>query len=226
MARGEQEISPGLEIVGRCLPAAGNLTGGDWYDVVPLPAGRTGVVVGDVMGHGPGAAALMADLRAAAHELAACDLQPASLLERLEQMASALGDVVYATCAYALIDPAEGSATVALAGHLPPVLVQSDGVTRVPELPAGLSLGLGSGVFGEVRVKLPPGSVLALFTDGLVETRIRPFDLGIRALRDLLTAMAHGSLDEACDAIIGSLAPEREDDTTIVLVRVPAYAPA
>ena len=221
MAQGEPEISSGLEIVGRCLPAAGNLTGGDWYDVVPLPAGRTGLVVGDVMGHGPGAAMLMGELRGAAHDLAVTGLPPARLLQRLEQTASTLGDVVYATCVYALIDPADGAATVALAGHLPPVLVLSDGVTRVPELPAGLSLGLGSAAFGQVRVKLPPGSVLALFTDGLVETRIRPFDQGIRALRDLLAVVAHGNLDEACEAIIGSLAPEREDDTTIVLVRVP-----
>jgi serine phosphatase RsbU (regulator of sigma subunit) len=226
MARGEPEFSSGLEIAGLCLPAAGNLTGGDWYDVVPLPAGRIGVVVGDVMGHGPGAAALMAELRAAAHDLAAAGMQPAHLLGRLEHTASELGDVVYATCAYAVIDPAEGCATVALAGHLPPVLAMSDGVTRVPELPAGLSLGLGNGVFGDVRIKLPPGSVLALFTDGLVETRTRPFDLGVRALRDMLAEVANGSLDEACDAIVGSLAPEREDDTTIVLVRVPACDPA
>lgn len=226
MARGEPEISSGLEIAGRCLPAAGNLTGGDWYDVIPLSAGRIGVVVGDVMGHGPGAAALMAELRAAAHDLAVSGMRPAHLLGRLEHTASELGDVVYATCAYAVIDPAEGCATVALAGHLPPVIALDDGVTSVPELPAGLSLGLGNGVFGDVRIKLPPGSVLALFTDGLVETRIQSFDLGVRALRDQLAVVQHGSLDEACDTLVGSLAPDREDDTTIVLVRLPACGPS
>ncbi len=221
MAPSEPELPSGLEIAGRCVPAAGNLTGGDWYDVVPLSRGCVGVVVGDVMGHGPGAAALMDELRAAAHDLAASGMAPAHLLGRLEHTASELGDVVYATCAYAVIDPAEGCATVALAGHLPPVVAMTGGVTRVPELPAGLSLGLGNGKFSDVQINLPPGSVLALFTDGLVETRIRSYEIGVRALRDMLAEVPDGDLEQACDAIVGSLAPELEDDTTIVLVRVP-----
>ena len=212
-----------LEVAGRCLPAAGSLTGGDWYDVVPLPGGRTGVVVGDVMGHGPAATALMAQLRAAAHALAGSGLGPAELLRQLERTAITLGEVVYATCVYAVVDPAGEVATIALAGHLPPVLAKADGVTYVPELPTGLSLGLGSGSFGEVRVEMAPGTVLALFTDGLVETRSRSFDLGVAALRDILAGQ-HRSLDHACEAIIGTLAPDLEDDTTVVLVRIPVSA--
>jgi hypothetical protein len=212
-----------LEVAGRCLPAAGTAVGGDWYDVVALPGGRTGLIVGDVMGHGPVAAGVMVELSAAAHALAVADLPPAELLAELDRTAITLGDIIYATCAYAIIDPAGATATIALAGHLPPVLAMPDGTTHVPELPSGLSLGLGIAAFGEVRIRLLPGTVLALFTDGLVETRTQPFDQGIRALQSIL-ARERGALDGACDTIIRSLASHPEDDTTIVLARIPVTA--
>jgi hypothetical protein len=210
-----------LEVAGRCLPATGTAVGGDWYDVVALPRGRTGLIVGDVMGHGPVAAAVMVELSAAAHTLACADLQPAELLAELDRTAITLGDIVYATCAYAVIDPADAAATIALAGHLPPVLAMPDGTTHVLELPSGLSLGLGIATFGQVRIRLLPGTVLALFTDGLVETRTQPFDQGIRVLQSIL-AREHGALDDACDTILRSLASHPEDDTTILLARIPA----
>jgi len=214
-----------LEIAGRCLPAAGTAIGGDWYDVVSLPGGRTGLIVGDVMGHGPVAAAVMVELSAAAHALAIADLEPAELLAELDRKAITLGDIIYATCAYAVIDPAGASATIALAGHLPPVLAMPDGATHVLELPSGLSLGLGIATFGQVRIRLHPGTVLALFTDGLVETRTQPFDQGIRVLQSILTR-EHGDLGDTCDTIIRSLASHPEDDTTVVLARIPVTARA
>jgi Stage II sporulation protein E (SpoIIE)/GAF domain len=209
-----------LEVAGRCLPAAGTAIGGDWYDVLSLPGGRTGVIVGDVMGHGPVAAGVMVQLQAAAHALAVAGLPPAGLLAELDRTAITLGDIVYATCAYAIIDPDDTAVTIALAGHLPPVLAMPDGTTYVLELPSGLSLGLGTATFGEVRIRLLPGTVLALFTDGLVETRTQPFDQGIHALQAIL-ARERGPLDEACDTIIASLAAHPEDDTTVVLARIP-----
>lgn len=209
-----------LEVAGRCLPAAGTTIGGDWYDVISLPGGRTGLIVGDVMGHGPVAAGVMVELSAAAHALAIADLPPAELLAELDRTAITLGDIIYATCAYAIIDPARGAATIALAGHLPPVLAMPDGATHVLELPSGLSLGLGIATFSEVRIRLRPGTVLALFTDGLVETRTQPFDQGIRALQSIL-ARERGALNDACDTIIRSLASHPEDDTTVVLARIP-----
>jgi hypothetical protein len=115
-----------LEVAGRCLPAAGTAIGGDWYDVVSLPGGRTGLFVGDVMGHGPVAAAVMVQLKAAARALASADLPPAELLAELDRTAITLGESVYATCAYAVIDPSGPAATIALAGHLPPVLASPD----------------------------------------------------------------------------------------------------
>jgi hypothetical protein len=213
-------ITSGLEVAGRCLPTAGHVIGGDWYDIIPLPGGRTGLVVGDVMGHGPEAAAVMAQLRAAAHALADLDLPPAELLQRLNRSTALLQRITLATCVYAVIDPGSRSCTMAGAGHLAPILALPDGTTRVPELPAGQSLGLGTAIYGQARIKLPPGAVLALYTDGLVESRTRSFDQGILALRSVL-AREHGNLEAICDALITSLAERCEDDITVILARIP-----
>jgi serine phosphatase RsbU (regulator of sigma subunit) len=126
-----------------------------------------------------------------------------------------------ATCVYAIIDPASQSCTLSAAGHLPPVLAMPDGTTRVPDLPAGQSLGLGPAVYGQARIKFPPGAIIALYTDGLVETRTRSFDQGILALRSALSCGPR-QLDAACDRLISSLAERFEDDVTVVLARIPA----
>jgi Stage II sporulation protein E (SpoIIE)/GAF domain len=208
-----------LEITGRCLPAAGYDAGGDWYDIISLPAGRTGLIVGDVMGHGPQAAAGMARLSTAAYTLADLDLPPAEVLRQLNRTSIALPSGALATCAYAVIDPSSRSCALAAAGHLPPVLALPDGTTRVPDLPGGQSLGVGPASYGQARIKLPPGTILALYTDGLVETRTRPFDQGILALRSVL-ARQHPHLDAACGELIASLGQRYEDDITIVLARI------
>ncbi|MGD0068061.1 MAG: PP2C family protein-serine/threonine phosphatase [Streptosporangiaceae bacterium] len=215
-----EPIAPyGLDVAARCLPAAGQIVGGDWYDLITLPGGRSGVIVGDVMGHGPEAAAVMAQLRAAAHALAQLDLEPAELLGHLDQVTATLRCPMLATCVYAIIDPASQSCTLSAAGHLPPVLAMPDGTTRVPDLPAGQSLGLGSAVYGQARIKFPPGATIALYTDGLVETRTRSFDQGILAVCSALSGGAR-QLDTACDRLISSLAERFEDDVTVVLARI------
>jgi len=217
----EPPMPSGLEVAGRCLPAAGHVIGGDWYDIIPLGGDRTGLVVGDVMGHGPEAAAVMAQLRAAAHVLADLDLEPADLLQRLNRVTETLQAITLATCAYAVVDADGHTCTLAGAGHLPPILALPDGTTRVPELPAGQSLGLGTATYGQARIKLPPGAILALYTDGLVESRTRSFDQGILAMRSIL-AREHGHLEAICDGLIASLAGRCEDDITVILARIPA----
>lgn len=172
------------------------------------------------MGHGTQAAAGMARLSAAAYALADMDLPPAELLRQLNRTAIALPQITLATCSYAVIDPAGRCCDLATAGHLPPVLALPGGITRVPDLPGGQSLGVGPASYGQARIKMPPGTVLALYTDGLVETRTRSFDQGIVTLRSVL-ARQHRRLDAARAEIVDSLGEHYEDDVTVVLARVP-----
>jgi hypothetical protein len=222
-APAEPPVPEHVEVAWRSMPAPGHLIGGDWWDIIPLPGGRTGLVVGDVMGHGPAAAMLLAQLRAAAHTLADLDLGPAELMGRLDRSAVALTDGACATCVYAVVDPAEGACTMSLAGHLSPVLALPDGRTHVPALPAGMPVGLGAGTFGEARIKLPPGAILALYTDGLVESRTRSFTKGVLALRSAISG-EHGDLAGTCDTLIESLR-HQEDDVTVLLARIPPGCP-
>jgi hypothetical protein len=210
-----------LEVAAQCLPADGQLIGGDLYSIISLAASRTGLVVGDVMGHGPQAAAVMAQLRAAARALTQLDLPPAELLHHLDRTTQTLRDATLTTCAYAVIDPAAQSCTLATAGHLPAVLALPDGTTRVPDQPVGPSLGLGLAAYGEARFKLPPGTVIALYTDGLVETRTRSYEDGILTLRTEL-AGTRGPLSAVCNTLIRRLAPRPDDDVTLILARIPA----
>jgi hypothetical protein len=212
-----------LEIAGRCLPAEGYEIGGDWYDIIPLPHGRTGLIVGDIMGHGAAATAVMAQLSTTAFALADAGLAPAELLRQLNRTALALPESTLVTCAYAIIDPAAQSCDIATAGHLPPVLTMPDHTTRVPELPGGQSLGVSPASYGQARIKFPPGTILALYTDGLVETRTRPFDQGILALRSVL-ARGDQQLDTLCEDLVSALGESYEDDITVVLARIPPEA--
>jgi hypothetical protein len=209
-----------LEIAGRCLQATGCDAGGDWYDIIPLPGERTGLIVSDVMGHGPLAATVMTRLSAAAYALADLDLPPAEVMRQLNRTALALPQDTLVTCAYAVIDPASQSCAITAAGHLPPILAMPDGTTRVLDLPSGQSLGVAPADYGEARIRLRPGTILALYTDGLVETRTRPFDRGILALRSAL-ARPCPDLDATCEELAASPGENREDDTTIVLARIP-----
>lgn len=214
-------VAPGnLEIAGRCLPAAGYDSGGDWYDIIPLPGDRTGLIVGDVMGHGPEAATVMTRLSAAAFTLADLDLPPAEVMRQLNRTAIALPQATLATCAYAVIDPGSRSCAIATAGHLPPVLAMPGGTTRVPDLVGGQSLGVTRASYGQAHIRLRPGTILALYTDGLVETRTRSFDQGILALRWALSGQPR-DLDATCEELVTTLGGSNEDDITVVLARIP-----
>ncbi|HEY2127087.1 MAG TPA: PP2C family protein-serine/threonine phosphatase [Streptosporangiaceae bacterium] len=199
------------------------MVGGDWYDIVPVSGGRAVLIVGDVMGHGPEAAAVMVQLRTAAHTLADLDLPPAAVLRRLDRLAAGLPGGLFATCVYAVLDPAESCCLIAEAGHLPPLLTRGDGRTDVLDLPPGLPLGLGGEAFQPTQVSLPPGATLALYTDGLVESRTRPLDDGMTALADALSMTlvpSRPALDIACAAVSSRLLEHGEDDITLVLARL------
>jgi serine phosphatase RsbU (regulator of sigma subunit) len=219
-----------LEVAPVYQPVGDNVVGGDWHDIVPLSGGRAALMVGDAMGHGPEAAAIMVQLRTAAHTLASLELPPEEVLSMLDTMAAGMDPTAegltaapFATCIYAVIDPSGGTGEIARAGHLPPVLARPDGATEVLDLPAGLPLGLGTGTFQSTRFSLAPGATLALYTDGLVENRARPIDGGLAALRQALSsvlARPGSALDDSCQKVTQMLREHGEDDITLMLARI------
>jgi PAS domain S-box-containing protein len=206
----------GLDIAARYRPALSEV-GGDWYDVLPLGPRRTALVVGDVMGKGVQAAAIMGQLSTATRALARLDLPPAVLLRHLDDIAGSLGDAI-ATCVYAVCDLERGTCELSSAGHLPPVLAGADGSAKLLDVPSGVPLGVGGVQFGTVEVDLAPGSLLALYTDGLVENRAEPIDTGLDTLTRLL-GNAGPSLQRASDSLLSALSPEPDDDVALLLVR-------
>lgn len=192
--------------------------GGDWFDAIPLPGCRLGIVVGDVMGHGLTSAAIMGQLRTAVRTLAAEDMRPARLLRQLDGLARRLGEGYLATCLYAVYDPVERRCTLANAGHVPPVLVSAFGDSRVLSVPPGVPIGVGGEPFEAMEVEVEDGSQLVLCTDGLLERRGRDIDHGLELLRGRLTD-ATPDLDLTCDSLLDTLAePTPADDIAIVAV--------
>jgi anti-sigma regulatory factor (Ser/Thr protein kinase) len=175
----------GAEVAMEYRPGTqGTEVGGDFYDVIPLSGGRVGLAIGDVMGRGLQAAAVMGQLRAALRAYALEDWGPADLLARLDVMVDSLPGLPFATCLYGVYEPRTGRAVLAGAGHPAPLLVQPGTAPEFVTLEPGLPLGVGENtVFTETTVQLPPGSGLVLFTDGLVESRHRSLDEGLERLR-------------------------------------------
>ncbi|MFJ6755600.1 SpoIIE family protein phosphatase [Streptomyces sp. NPDC091273] len=210
---------PGLALTGRYLPASDHDVGGDWFDVIPLPGGRTGLVIGDVMGHGIHAAAVMGQLRTAVRTLARHDVSPARMLGSLDAVVADLGEDEMATCVYAVYDPASGGCVVARAGHPPPAVVATDGTVSFLDGPPGTPLGTGGQDFRTEEVRLPAGSLLVLYTDGLIEARDRDLDQGMDQLAQALRRVEQ-PLEELCDGILRSLLPcAQEDDVAVLLAR-------
>ncbi|MGW0752969.1 SpoIIE family protein phosphatase [Streptomyces sp. NPDC002587] len=209
----------GLELTGRYLPASDHDVGGDWFDVIQLPGGRTGLVIGDVMGHGVHAAAVMGQLRTAVRTLARLDVSPARMLESLDAAVADLGEDEMATCVYAVHDPASGACVIARAGHPPPAVVGADGTITFLDGPPGTPLGTGGRDFRTEEVLLPPGSLLVLYTDGLIEARDRDLDQGMDQLARALSG-ASQPLEELCDGILEQLLPDApQDDVAVLLAR-------
>ncbi|MER6099029.1 SpoIIE family protein phosphatase [Streptomyces sp. NPDC001728] len=209
----------GLELTGRYLPASAHDVGGDWFDVIALPGGRTGLVIGDVMGHGIHAAAVMGQLRTAVRTLARHDIPPARMLSSLDAVVADLGEDTMATCVYAVHDPATGGWGIARAGHPPPAVATPDGSVTFLDGPPGTPLGTGAHDFGTQEVALPSGGLLVLYTDGLIEARDRDLDEGMRQLGRALRHLDR-PLDALCDEILGQLlAAPAQDDVAMLLAR-------
>jgi anti-sigma regulatory factor (Ser/Thr protein kinase)/putative methionine-R-sulfoxide reductase with GAF domain len=208
----------GITVAARYLPAADEV-GGDWYDVFELPRGKIGVAIGDVVGHGVGAAALMGQLRTALHSYAMEDHGPGRTLELVDRFAQAMPDYAMATAMYGVFDPETDSLTVASCGHLPPMIVGPQGSRIVDVEP---NAPLGAFPYGRVReheLVLATGETLVLYTDGLVERREAPLTESIDELRRVVASAR--SVEEICDLALERLVPFHgaHDDVAIVALQ-------
>jgi PAS domain S-box-containing protein len=220
-----------MDIAYRYLPTgAGADIGGDWFDVIPLSGARVALVVGDVVGHGIQASATMGRLRTAVRTLADVDLAPDELLTQLDDLVIRLdreegpevrgeqeaSGQVGATCLYA---PVSRRCTMARAGHPAPALVTPGGGVRFLDLPAGPPLGLGGLPFEASEVHLEENSLLALYTDGLIEAPDHDIEVGLGLLHRALSTPG-GTLDETCDRVLRTVLTGRpEDDIVLMLAR-------
>ncbi len=212
---------PGVALAARYVPCGtGVEVGGDWYDVLPLPGGEVGLVMGDVAGHDLGAAAVMGQLRNALRAYASEGLPPGAVLERLNQMCHQQRTGVMSTCLYAVLDPVARVLTVANAGHYPPLLVLPDGGTRFLERPGCPPIGaVRESAYPETTYELEPGASVVLYTDGLVERRTRPVDEGLELLAREAASLPAG-LEAACDHLLEVLLADGapEDDVALLVV--------
>ena len=195
----------------------GTQVGGDWYDVIDLGAGRTAMVVGDVMGRGVSAASSMGQLRAAVRAFTKLDIPPSEVLEYLDGIVQDLAGDQIVTCVYAVFDSTDQSMRFANAGHLPPLLVDPDG--PVQHLGAA-GPPLGAGYFGQSSetVQLRRGSTMVFYTDGLVERRGRDLDVGIEQLAEQLAQHAQTEVAELPPHFLDALLPDGPDDDVAILV--------
>jgi PAS domain S-box-containing protein len=211
---------PGLEIARRYEPASRAAgVGGDWFDVIPLEDGQAALVVGDVTGHGIRAAAIMGRLRTTTAALARLGCPPEEIMGQLSGVAAGHGDETGATCLYAVYDPPSRRCRLTSAGHLPPALRHPDGTTEFVDIPGGVMLGVGPSHYPATDTELPAGSVLALYTDGLVEQPGQDIGTGMSRLAHALTADPARSPDHLCDSVLASLGDRARDDIALMLAR-------
>ncbi|WP_455771006.1 SpoIIE family protein phosphatase [Streptomyces erythrochromogenes] len=220
-----------VEVAYRYLPARSRAgLGGDWFDVIPLSGARVAMVVGDVVGHGLRASATMGRLRTAVRTLADVDLPPEELLVHLDDLVTHFGaeedaadpeaeivtDLI-ATCLYLVYDPVSRRCAAAGAGHPPPAVITPDGKAEFIDLPVGPPLGVGGLPFEAVEWEVPRGSILVLYTDGLVEVPEHDLGKGMALLRRRLERPAH-SLEATCDDLVQNLLPAQPADDVALLV--------
>ncbi|MFE2238158.1 PP2C family protein-serine/threonine phosphatase, partial [Streptomyces virginiae] len=207
-----------VDTVGRYLPgSAGMDVGGDWYDVVETGSGRLALVIGDVQGHGVAAAATMGQLRSAVRAFALAGSTPEQVVRGTNRLLIDLDPGQFASCCYVVLDPASGSAQAVRAGHPQPLLRRPDGRTEVLDLAGGVVLGIDpEATYPVTELRLAPGAVLALYTDGLVELPGVDIDEGVERLRLALASGPPVPLAETADRLIGDAA-DRPDDIALLL---------
>ncbi|MFJ7900093.1 SpoIIE family protein phosphatase [Streptomyces sp. NPDC096198] len=210
---------PGAAAVARYLPTTAGLElGGDWYDVIPLADHHAAFVIGDVQGHNAGAAALMGQMRTALRAYAAEGHPPDVVVSHANRLLVEMESDLFATCCYVDVDLEEGTAWCVRAGHIPPVLRHPDGRTEIVEAEGGPPLGVADQAdFPMTPLRLHPGTVLALTTDGLVETARTTLDDGLARLARELSAADPGHLGPVADLLLAEA--NRSDDVALLLLR-------
>ena len=217
----------GIQIAARYMPGGADV-GGDWYDAIPLDGGRVGVAMGDVVGHGIGAASLMGQLRHATRAYALEGHSPAGVLDRLDRLVRSLDGGQMATLLYLVVEPDHGTIHFASAGHVPPLAIGPDGeahyLASAPNPPLGVFETDGH---VELSVELAPGSTVILYTDGLVEERGVSIDQGLDALR-LAASQDTCHPDELCDRLVDAMLaihPANDDIAVLALRALPTAPP-
>ncbi|WP_086838836.1 PP2C family protein-serine/threonine phosphatase [Amycolatopsis kentuckyensis] len=210
---------PGLDFGARYVPGAETGLGGDWYDLFSLPGDRLGVVMGDVSGHGLDAAVIMGRLRSALRAYALDCESPAEVLAKLDRKANHFEHGAMATVAYGIIGPDREVLTLSLAGHLPPVLAEPGEPARLVDSPPDPPIGLTIGV-PERRttvVNLAEDAVLVFYTDGLVERRDRPVDIG---MQELVATVRAGDPERICAQVMAAMIGSRpaQDDVALLAI--------
>lgn len=217
---------PGLHVTGRYLPGTRGMDiGGDWYDVIPT-GDEVALIVGDVEGHNVPAAAAMGQLRSAMRAFVAAGHRPSDVAAGTNRLHMDLDPVLLASCCYAQLHPRSGIVRIVRAGHLPPLLRLPDGRTKILDVPGGPLLGIDATArFPESELRLAPGTVLALYTDGLIERRDSDIGSDVERLRGSLARLGGGGLDDLADGLLRDAchaSPDRADDVALLLTE---YAP-
>ncbi|WP_351224796.1 SpoIIE family protein phosphatase [Streptomyces sp. NPDC002133] len=211
---------PGGEAVARYLPATvGLAVGGDWYDVIPLGDAHVALVIGDVQGHSAGAATIMGQMRTAVRAYAVEGHPPDVVVSRANLLLVGMETDLFATCLYVDLDMEEGIARLVRAGHLPPIVRHPDGTTEELPVEGGPPLGvLANAEFPMTEAGLVPGTILALLTDGLVESSTLHLEDGLRRVCDVLSAVDPSDSGRVADELLGGV-PRRDDDVALLLLR-------
>jgi PAS domain S-box-containing protein len=207
----------GASLAFRYRPTSDAEVGGDFYDVVPLSAGRVGLVIGDVQGRGPNAAAVMGQIRSAFRAYALLDLEPGRVLEHLDAMVREFGEGFLVTGAYGIYDPFTRELSIANAGHPAPLRISGSGVSTLA-VDEHVPLGVGGVPFGQQSFTVAPGAGLLLYTDGVVEHRQLPYDQGVAELSRALES-AGDDPTAMCDAAMTFSAGPLDDDRAVLALR-------
>jgi serine phosphatase RsbU (regulator of sigma subunit)/anti-sigma regulatory factor (Ser/Thr protein kinase)/CHASE1-domain containing sensor protein len=210
---------PGVSLAARYLPSLRRVNlGGDWYDALALPEGRLGIAVGDVVGHGPRAAAVMGQLRSALRAIAMEHDAPAQVVDRLSRFAETIPEALGTTLVYAVFDPETASLRYACAGHPPPLRIAADEDPVFLEGGRSLPLGVGIGQYTDAVAEVPTGGLVLLYSDGAIEQRGEALDRGLARLREAAANVRGMPADAACSVLLEMLFAGREQEDDVALL--------